>query len=121
MATTNPFASLGLGYMGSEQGVGEKIGEALKSFGTAYLLNASGIQGMMDKKKSEFDKVPGAVVPNAAPTTGAAPNSAPVLGVAPTNAFTNPIANPFVQSTNLPPLATIDEGHDILRSGMFQK
>ena len=124
MATTNPFASLGLSYMGSEQGTGEKIGEALKSFGTAYLLNASGLQGFMDKKKAESATsvpsaatIPGAVVPTQAPM-----QNQPLSAVIPPNtAFASPVANSLIQTTTLSPLATDDEGYDVLRSGMFQR
>ena len=124
MATTNPFASLGLSYMGSEQGTGEKIGEALKSFGTAYLLNASGLQGFMDKKKAESGMavpgaatIPGAVVPTQAPMQ----NQPLTAAVPPNSAFASPIANSLIQTTPLSPLATDEEGYDILRGGMLQK
>ena len=130
---TNPFANLGLGYMGAETGMGDKIGEAIKAFGTAYLLNASGLQGYMDKTKAGFDKkpnVPGAAVPSApAPVTS---SPAPVaqapmtrsLGVpSPIGAVPAPVNNPNILTMPLPPLGTIplatdDDGIDVLRSGM---
>ena len=132
---TNPFANLGLGYMGAETGTADKIGEAIKALGTAYLLNASGLQGIMDKKKTQTGAVPGAAVPSAAVPSAPAPVSnapAPVvqapmtrsLGVpSPIGAVPFPVNNPNIFTNSLPPLGTIplatdDDGIDVLRSGM---
>tara|TARA_R110000868_G_scaffold259210_4_gene516934 strand:+ start:241 stop:642 length:402 start_codon:yes stop_codon:yes gene_type:complete len=128
---TNPFANLGLGYMGAETGIGDKIGEAIKAMGTAYLLNASGLQGIMDKKKTEIGgAVPGAAVPSTpAPVTSA---SAPVVqapmtrslgGPSPIGAVPAPVNNPNILTNSLPPLGTIplatdDDGINVLRGGM---
>jgi hypothetical protein len=130
---TNPFANLGLGYMGAETGMGDKIGEALKTFGTAYFLNASGLQGFMDKKKAEVGgvpkaAVPGAAVPTAAPA-GAVPAAAvpaPMGAMVPPGAIPFPVNNPNIQTTNLPPLGTVvpatdEEALEVLRSGMVKQ
>jgi len=133
MATTNPFGNLGLSYMGAETGMGDKIGEAIKAFGTAYLLNASGLQGFMDKKKAEVGAVPKAAVPGAAvPTaaTGAVPAAvpAPMGAMVPPGAIPFPVNNPniFTQplpsfGTTLPSPVTDDEALDVLRSGMIRQ
>jgi hypothetical protein len=122
---TNPFANLGLGYMGAETGMGDKIGEAIKAFGTAYLLNASGLQGFMDKKKTEMG-IPGAAVPTAA--TGAVPAAvpAPMGAMVPPSAIPFPVNNPNIQTSSLPPLGTVvpatdEEALEVLLSGQVKK
>ena len=123
---TNPFGNLGLSYMGAEQGTGEKIGEAVKSIAAAYFLNASGLQGFMDKKKTDVG-VPGAAVPGAA--IGAVPAvAAPMGAMVPPEATAFPVNNPNIFTrplpplgTTLPPLVTDNEALDVLLSGQIKK
>ena len=129
-ASSNPFANAGTSMFGQETSMGSEIGNALKSFGTAYLLNSSGLQGFMDKTKAGFKDnaaIPEAMVPSQ--TTGdfsrmdraSVPLQNPSMGTAPPSQVTigGPLTVAPLQITNLPPLATDDDGHSILRSGML--
>jgi hypothetical protein len=83
MATTNPFESLGLQFVGKERqhmGAGP-LGEIAKMIPAGLLgygLYKSGavdnLNDMFNPKKTITDKLTGAVAPDQKPTTGVSPN-----------------------------------------------